>query len=69
MNGYKIIAATTFSVLSLALTAIPAAATPIPGIDAPLASSGVQKGYGSSARTNFGSGKTETKRRPQVGHK
>lgn len=54
MKNYHVTAAATFAVLGLTFSMVPAFATPISGIDAPLAGSDAQVGYGTKTTTNFG---------------
>ena len=61
MKDLRTLSAVTFAVLGLSLSIVPASATPIPGIDAPLAGSGIQNGYGSGSKSNFGTTKMRKK--------
>ena len=61
MKDLRTLSAVTLAVLGLSLSLVPASATPIPGIDAPLAGSDVQNGYGSGSKGNFGTVKMRKK--------
>ena len=61
MNNYRNFATAALLGLGLTLGAVPSFATPIPGIDAPLASSNTQEGYGSGSKSNFGKVKMRKK--------